>query len=58
VVAAHSCVSRCLAAYTQCDRSGMPWDYTPATLVVFQASTGKRLWSYAASGWIYHVALV
>ncbi len=35
-----------------------PWDYTPATLMVFQGKTGKQVWSYPASGWIYHVALM
>ena len=32
-----------------------PWDYTPDTLVVFQAGNGQQEWAYPTTGWIYHV---
>jgi len=32
-----------------------PWDYSPATLVVFQASNGNQLWNHPTNGYIYHV---
>jgi outer membrane protein assembly factor BamB len=31
------------------------WDYTPDTLVVFQASDGQQSWRYPTTGYIYHV---
>lgn len=31
------------------------WDYTPDTLVVFQASDGKQFWRHPTTGYIYRV---
>ncbi len=35
-----------------------PWDYTPDTLVVFQARNGSRLWEHPTKSYVFHVEFV